>query len=252
MTTTNPALATPRAAALDRATGLRLAAMEYERCITLLRQLSPQQWSQATDCPDWNVREMAAHMLGMVEMTASFRQSRHQTKAAKQRGGDFLYALTAVQVEERRSLAPQELVDRFTKLAPRAVRARRLAPALVRRRTMPDPQRVGDDEELWTFGFLLDVILTRDPWMHRVDISRATGRQLHLTPDHDGVLVADVVAEWATRHGQPYTLHLSGPAGGSWSAGAGGPLLELDAVQFCRLLSGRDHGEGLLAVEVPF
>ncbi len=63
-------------------------------------------------------------------------------------------------------------------------------------------------------GYLLDVILTRDPWMHRVDIARATGRDLVLTPEHDGRIVADVVAEWARRHGQPFTLTLTGPAGG--------------------------------------
>ena len=43
-----------------------------------------------------------------------------------------------------------------------------------------------------------------------------------LTADHDGVIVADVVAEWARRHGQPYQLKLTGPAGGSWTSGTGG------------------------------
>ena len=43
--------------------------------------------------------------------------------------------------------------------------------------------------------------------MHRVDISLATDRPRHLTHDHDGVLVDDVVTEWASRHGQPYSLH---------------------------------------------
>ena len=66
------------------------------------------------------------------------------------------------------------------------------------------------------------------------------------------MLIADVVAEWAERHGQPYRLHLTGPAGGTWSAGSGGPELELDAVEFCRVLSGRGAGEGLLAQQVPF
>jgi hypothetical protein len=88
--------------------------------------------------------------------------------------------------------------------------------------------------------------------MHRVDIARATGRNLHLTADHDGVLVADVAAEWLQRHGRPCRLRLTGPAGGHWVRGEGGPLVELDAVEFCRVLSGRGDGEGLLAVQVPF
>ena len=56
---------------------------------------------------------------------------------------------------------------------------------------MPGPRRL--------FGVLIVVtglmILTRDTWMHRVDISRATGRDLVLTAEHDGRIVADVVDE---------------------------------------------------------
>jgi hypothetical protein len=105
--------------------------------------------------------------------------------------------------------------------------------------------------ETWRMGYIFDVILTRDTWMHRVDISRATGRPHELTAEHDGRLVADVVAEWARRHGRPFTLHLTGPAGGSYASGTGEELT-LDAVEFCRILSGREEGTGLLAQEVPF
>lgn len=152
-------------------------------------------------------------------------------------GGDFLDALTAVQVEDRRSLSTDELVARFAAVAPKAARARRRTPGLMRRRAMPEAQPIGDGStEMWTFGYLIDVILTRDPWLHRADIARATGRDLRLTADHDGVLVADVVAEWAGRHGQPYTLHLTGTAGGHWSAGTDGremDLTRLSAVGCC-------------------
>jgi hypothetical protein len=73
-----------------------------------------------------------------------------------------------------------------------------------------------------------------------------------LTPEHDGRLVADVVAEWVRRHGKPVELTLTGPAGGSFVAGESGENLELDAVEFCRILSGRAQGAGLLSTEVPF
>jgi len=101
------------------------------------------------------------------------------------------------------------------------------------------------------------VILTRDPWMHRLDLARATGRTPVLTADHDGVIVADIVAEWARRHGQPYRLELTGPAGGIWSFGTGGEEIVMDATEFCRVISGRpgpDGGQprGLLATQVPF
>jgi len=45
---------------------------------------------------------------------------------------------------------------------------------------------------------------------------------------------------------------LTGPAGGSWTFGSGGPEIELDAVEFCRILSGRGEAEGLLKTAVPF
>ena len=86
--------------------------------------------------------------------------------------------------------------------------------------------------------------------MHRVDILLATDRPAAPHPRPDGVLVDDVVTEWASRHGQPYSLHLTGPAGGRWSSGAGAPDLELDGVEFCLLVSGRGRGDRLLAVRV--
>ncbi|HEY7008376.1 MAG TPA: maleylpyruvate isomerase family mycothiol-dependent enzyme [Jatrophihabitantaceae bacterium] len=244
---------TPRTAALPRDTAMQLAATEYQRFLDLLRSLRPDDWTKPTECAGWDVRAMAAHALGMVEMAASMRESNRQVKRARQRGGVFIDALTAVQVDERAEMTPAELVDRFAARAPKAARARRRTPGFIRRRPMPVQQRVGDHDEPWTIGYLIDIVLTRDPWMHRVDIVRATGAAHTLTAAHDGVLVADVVAEWAARHGRPYTLRLTGVAGGEWSAGTDGPHLEMDAVEFCRVLSLRGGpADGLLATEVPF
>jgi uncharacterized protein (TIGR03083 family) len=195
---------------------------------------------------------MAGHVLGMTEMSATLRAAVGQNAAASKAGGG-IDALTAVQVRRSAGLSTAELVKRFAAVAPRAVRGRRRMASLIGRLTLPEDQVVGGRTERWTFGFLFDVILTRDTWMHRVDISRAVGRKPELTPEHDGVLVADVVAEWASRHGRPYRLRLTGPAGGDWSSGdAPDEELELDAVEFCRILSGRGQGGGLLAQQVPF
>lgn len=246
----------PRRSLLDRRTAVRLASEEYERVLRQLRSLDPDDWTRPSGCPPWDVRALATHVLGMAEMSASMREQRRQTRTARRAGGLFIDALTALQVEERRSMTPQEVVDRLTEVAPKSARARRRAPALVRRAPLPDenPTGSGPDSpmEKWTFGYLIDVILTRDPWMHRTDIAAATGRPLELTADHDGVLVADVVLEWAGRHGQPCRLVLDGPAGGAWDVEGGGPELRLDAVEFCRTLAGRASAPGLLAVAVPF
>jgi uncharacterized protein (TIGR03083 family) len=242
----------PRTAALPRATAMRLASTEYQRFLDMLRGLRPKDWAQPTECPGWDVRAMAAHALGMAEMAASPWESNRQTRLARRTGGVFLDALTKLQVDERAGMTPAQIVDRFAARAAKAARGRRRTPALIRRRPLPIPQQVGGQDEQWTIGYLIDVILTRDPWMHRVDISRATGAPLVLSADHDAVLVADVVAEWAARQGQPYRLRLTGPAGGQWESGGEQPLVVMDAVEFCRAVSGRSPADGLLATQVPF
>jgi uncharacterized protein (TIGR03083 family) len=240
-----------RAPVLDRATAMRLAATEYGRFADLLRMLGPGDWTRPTDCPDWDVRAMAGHALGMAQMVAAVRSFVAQNAAAARAGGG-IDALTSVQVRKTAHLSPDELVDRFADVGPRAARGRQRLSRTLGRLPLPEAQVVGEQRERWRFGFLFDVVLTRDTWMHRTDISRTVGRELELTAEHDGVLVADVVAEWAQRHGRPYRLRLTGPAGGEWAAGESGEELELDAVDFCRLLSGRGKGAGLLSQQVPF
>jgi uncharacterized protein (TIGR03083 family) len=242
----------PRTSILDRPALMSLAATEYDRFAAMLPGLGAADWTRATECPGWDVRAMASHVLGMAEMAASVREGIHQQMAAKKRGGLFIDEMNAVQVEERANLTPDDVTRRFTAVGPRAARARRRIPSFIRNRTLPIPQLVGDVEEDWRIGFLIDTVLTRDTWMHRVDIARAVGRPLELTADHDGVLVADVVAEWAGRHGKPCELILTGTAGGRWTFGAGGPTVELDAIEFARTLSGREPGTGLLGTAVPF
>jgi uncharacterized protein (TIGR03083 family) len=240
-----------RQPALDRRTAMGLAAIEYQRCGAALRDLAAGDWKLPTDCPAWDVRQIAAHIVGMAAMAASMRENIRQNRAARKRGGLFIDALTRLQVEERGEASPADLLAELEAVGPKAARGRRRTPGLIRRRALAVPQLVNGVEENWSIGYLVDIILTRNPWMHRVDIARATGRPMSLTADHDGVLVSDVVAEWAARHGQACVVHLSGPAGGDWRFGKDGPI-ELDAVEFCRVLSGRAPGEGLLGVQVPF
>jgi uncharacterized protein (TIGR03083 family) len=254
MTALTLAPTAPRRSALDRDVAMRLAAEEYQRVIRVLRALPEEAWARPTDCTAWDVRQLVAHLLGMAEMAASLPEQLRQMRAAKRAGGLFIDALTAHQVAKHQRRTPQQLTERYAAVAPKAAKARRRTPGFVRSRAMGDPQPVGANTppEAWTFGYLIDVILTRDPWMHRTELVAAGGLEMELTPQHDGVLVADIAEEWAGRHGQPCTLVLTGPAGGQLSWGTGGPTLELDAVEFCRILSGRGQGEGLLATEVPF
>jgi hypothetical protein len=155
--------------------------------------------------------------------------------------------MNAVQVADRTATTPAELRAALADAGGRGVRRRDRIPAPLRAVPLPFGPPLGTRP----LGYLMDRIYTRDAWLHRVDIARATGRPLELTAEHDGRLVADVVAEWARAHGQPYRLTLTGPAGGTWSHGDGEELA-LDAIEFCRVVSGRAPGAGLLAQRVQF
>ncbi len=239
---------------LDHSTAMTLQATELARATALLARLRPEQWSAQTDCPAWDVRRMYLHVVGACEAGASVRETMRQMRAAKavqrREGGPMEAALSSVQVREREHLDTSQLVQRLTDVAPRAVAGRRRMPGLMRRHVSLKVD--GPVVERWRLGYLVDTIYLRDMWMHRVDACRATGEALELTPEHDGVIVADVVEEWARRHGQPFVLELIGPAGGRWEMAGEGPHLTLDAVEFCRMVGGRGQGDGLLATVVPF
>jgi uncharacterized protein (TIGR03083 family) len=237
---------------LGHTEAMELAETEFARMVELLGGLSPADWAQSTECELWDVRAMASHVLAMAEAQASIRQFAHDFRAARRRSsGKMIDAMTAAQVAERTAMMPDAIVSRLAAVAPKAVKARRRTPALVRRmvRMKQDPPF---EAERWRFGFLVDTIFTRDTWMHRLDISLAVGKAMVLTTPHDGRLVDDVVTEWSRRHGQAFSLTLTGPAGGHWEAGESGEQLELDALDFCLTVGSRRPGAGLLATEVPF
>ncbi|MDQ6714643.1 MAG: maleylpyruvate isomerase family mycothiol-dependent enzyme [Actinomycetota bacterium] len=244
-----------RRSAFDHEAAMALAATEYGRVLELLEGLAPEQWSTPTNCPGWDVRAMAGHLLGMAQMVTTVaemvRQQVTSGLSARRSGASSLDALTTYQVERNAPLSTDALITAMREVAPRAVRGRRRAPALVRNARLPEPQVVGGRREPWTFGFLFDTILTRDPFMHRLDIAEVTGVAMRADADHEGVLVDDIVREWAQRHGQPFRLELSGPAGGTWGDGAG-EQITLDSFEFCRALAGRRPATGLLAEQVPF
>ncbi|MFI5041107.1 MAG: maleylpyruvate isomerase family mycothiol-dependent enzyme [Acidimicrobiales bacterium] len=234
-----------------------LQSRELQRTLATLRALDDASWSTVTDCPAWDIRAMYQHVLGACEAGASMRENVHQLRRArayrKQHGGPLEAALSGVQVRERVDLSPAQIVERLAAIAPKTVRGRTRTPAVVR-----DHAKLAVDGpvfETWKIGYLIDTIYLRDLWMHRVDVAHALDRPLELSSDHDGRIVADVVAEWARRHGKPFVLDLAGPAGGTYSQDPRLPETEhvsLDAVEFCRTLAGREQATGLLTTVVPF
>jgi uncharacterized protein (TIGR03083 family) len=232
---------------------MALAATEYERLLSVVHQLDAEDWGKQTDNELWDVKAMLAHLLGTFESNADpaerDRQRALAAKAFEADGGYFIDALTDLQVREHADMTPDEMTVALVQMAPAALRGRTHVPAEVLATPFtPGPPFEGE----WTLGYALGTIYTRDTWMHRVDLCRATGKELVLTADHDGVLMADVVEEWGRLHGQPFTLVLTGPGGGTFSRGDGGEQIELDAVEFCRILSGRGTASGLLTQGVAF
>ena len=246
--------------AIERPTAMRLAQTEYQRVTEVVDALHSEDWTRPTDCRAWDVRQLVAHIAGQANLFSTLFELARQMRGAKARerpGQEGVDALTAFQVEERQHLGPEELRAELHRVCPRGARGRRLIPGFVRRRRSPGTELVNAMAETWSIGYVTDVILTRDAWMHRLDLTRATGQDPVLTADHDGIIVADVVTEWTRRHGQPYRLELTGPAGGSWSSGTGREEIVMDAADFCRVISGRpgpDGGQpwGLLTTQVPF
>jgi uncharacterized protein (TIGR03083 family) len=226
---------------------MSIAELEYRKLGTLLESLADEEWRLPTDCDEWDVRQVVAHLVGAAESTASLRELFRQFRRGRaiRPGVD---GMNDVQVRERAGIAPNQLIGDLAAAGARGIRARRRIPSFVRAVRLPFGPPLG----VRPVGYLMDRIYTRDAWMHRIDIARATARALDISAVHDGLLVADVVDEWSQAHALPYDLTLTGPAGGQWSSGSGGPILTLDALEFCRVLSGRARGDGLLAQPVPF
>jgi uncharacterized protein (TIGR03083 family) len=222
---------------------------EYRRLDEFLAALETDQWALPTDCDGWQVRDVVSHLAGAAASTASVRELLRQAWHGRRRGGpgDLVDRMNAVQVDERRHLSPAELRADLAESARRGVRARRRLPGPVRAVPLPFGPPLGTRP----LGYLMGRIYTRDAWMHRIDLARATGAPLTLTADHDGAIIEDLVAEWATTHDAPYLLEVTGPAGGSFERGRAAALT-VDAVDLARTLSGRAPGTGLLGHPVPF
>ncbi|HSJ36169.1 MAG TPA: maleylpyruvate isomerase family mycothiol-dependent enzyme [Acidimicrobiia bacterium] len=232
-----------------------LAREAYGRYASVLAEVADEQWSLPTDCSEWTVRDMAGHMLGAMRSAASFRefvsQQMEVARRGRRDGRPAVDHMTSIQVERVSDLSPRELVAETVASVEKAARGRHRLPAPLRR-WASFPVVMGDIAERWTLGYLVDVILTRDTFMHRVDLTRALGTKMQVDAEHEGRIVADVVAEWARRHGRPFTLEVTGPAGGVFQAGGGSEPISVDAIEFCRAVSGRRPGQGLLATAVPF
>lgn len=230
-----------------------LAETEYRRYTDVLVQLRPEDWPVPTVNTDWNVKQLTQHVLGFAESNASFRVFVKAMRAGKKRavakGYDhFIHGTNEVQVEEREHLTTEELVSQWEAIWPRALKGRRRFPPFMRPIQLDFGPVIGKKP---MGSYLMDVVFTRDTWMHRIDTCRAVGLQPVLTPEHDGRLIEDMVAEWTKLYDLSLTLHLEGPAGGTYVRGKTDNEITIDAVEWIWILSGRGAGSGLLEKPLP-
>jgi uncharacterized protein (TIGR03083 family) len=229
-----------------------LAEDEFGRFADLVAGLTPEEWVIPTDCTGWDVRKMVLHVLGSAEAQASVREFVHQFRRGLPLNKEidshhWVDGMNELQIRERDRLSNEELVAQVRAIGPKAVEGRWSTPPPARYIPLPFGPPIG-----WVpLKYLLDVGFTRDIWAHRIDVHAAVNRPMQLTAGHDGRLVADIVAEWAAIHGQPFELVLDGPAGGKFTEGTGGERVEIDALDFVRTLSGRLPGRGVLSHPLP-
>ena len=237
---------------INRGEARVLAEEEFRRFADLVASLTPQEWATPTDCTGWEVRKMALHVLGSGEAQASVREFAHQLRHGMPLNKEidshhWVDGLNELQIRERDHLSNAELVTQLAAVGPKAVKGRWATPPPARYLPIPFGPPIG-----WApLKYLLDVGFTRDVWAHRIDIHAAIDRPMRLSADHDGRLVADIVAEWASIHGQPFELVLDGPAGGKYSQGVDGERVDIDAIDFVRTLAGRLPGTGVLSNPLP-
>ena len=236
---------------------MRLTAAENARLLAQLRGLTDQQWMAPTDCTSWSVRDVAVHLIASAQAQANPVEFARQVVTGRRLtaeigGSHWVDGLNEAQLRARTDWTPAVLPDLWERHSAAALKARRRMPAPLRALPLLPIGTALDVQIGWQpLSYLFDMGFTRDVWAHRLDIARAAGTAPELTPEHDGRIVADIVAEWSRRHGQAYTLTLTGPAGGDFRAGGGGEPHRVDAVEFVRILSGRAEGPGILRHKLP-
>lgn len=224
---------------------------EYAALLAMLDRLGPDDWARPTDCTQWSVRDLVAHLAGAAEEATrpgvAIRRLVGGFRAQRRLGGLPIEHTCAIQLADRAGLSAAEVETDLRRWVVGAPRGRRRQPPPLR--LMRFPAVVGFRAGV-RGAYAFDVIYNRDTWLHRVDLSRATGVDL-VPSGAEGEIVGQVVkdldVEWT---GPAFRLTLTGVGGGTWQVGDGPVVAELteDSVAYCRLLSGRSD-ECAFAVE---
>lgn len=158
------------------------------------------------------MRDVVAHVAGALEEGARRSAQLRRIVLGPRRYPHLtrLDAINQLQVDDRRTATEPQLLAEVAALGPKAARARRRLPRLVRRHL------------------------------------EATSTEADVV----ALVVRDLAHVW---DGPPTRLTLTGHGAGSWRLGAGPPQasLEADAVEICRMLSGRTSSPTITAEGDP-
>lgn len=207
----------------------------------LLASLEGTEWHRRTVCDEWDVADIAGHLIGQAEdvtrplsFPRRFRKAKRVYPALPRFDAHMM-----VQADEHRGTPPAELRAQFDRAWGKATRAIARNPALIRRVTM------NVEGIPMTLGYVRDILLARDLWMHRDDVCQAVGRPFDPGPYAEEVIAqvmydVDAMSFWGER--PAVVLELTGPGGGTYRLGRGEPVghAAVDAVSYMRTLSGRD------------
>jgi uncharacterized protein (TIGR03083 family) len=254
----------------------KMALIEVERFIALLETLSAEDWEKPTYCTLWNVQQMVSHQAGAYAGYASWRQFKRQWMPIPQPkpGQMAVDAINDLQVADRAQATPDELIAELREVGPKAIATRQRMPALVRGlrfemgpflKAWQPPQLLAalrrpygstsvsfnhqqqDFQGLMRLDYITDLIYIRDTWMHRIDICLATGRNMHLTDEHDGRMLALVMRDLADQltpvlGGKTVAYEIPGVGGGIYKIGPASypqATVLMDLLYFNVLASGR-------------
>jgi uncharacterized protein (TIGR03083 family) len=224
-----------------------LMRVALDRFLALVETLGSDEWDKPTFCTAWRVRDILAHQAGGYASGTGYREMFRQYLMLPKKGQLPEDVINERQVRERAGHSPAEIIAELRQVGPPAIEKWAYQFRLIKPIVMP--HAVGG---LMSVRHLMWIIHSRDTWMHRLDICRATGREFHQTREHDGRIVALVMRDlgYSLRSklgGQAVLFDLTGIAGGVWQVGPGevAATIRMDALDFNIFASGRfSYDEG--------
>lgn len=175
-----------------------LFACERDRLLTLLAELSPEEWTLPTPCPNWNVLDLCSHLVGdELGWLARNRDGHHGTPPPTLKETEFAIWLDNLQnqwVQAARRVSPRVATELLRWSGPQVVEAMREQDSLSVSASVtwagrePVPVWLDHLRELSEF------------WIHRQQLLQALGRSSDLRADLAGPVLDGL--RWA----YPYRL----------------------------------------------